>query len=471
MIKTVLNTAYDFGEQSAHIIGVSDRGLDCTHLTKAASNRESVFKDVEIKPEKGKAIVHVVAMGSAPHYPCNKNGDLFYDTARKVEIPEGEDIQLEKGLDESHVTFETDAKVFKEHFNNPDKGDKIYGDVVKARFNDDLKRVELLLSIPVEEWEDELGGIDKGNSFGVSMSCRLPADVCSYCGHASKTTADYCDHLKYQLGQILEGGHQIAAINDKVTFFDISGVKNPADRIAFGLLKAASTSKVVGGAQLAKMLHIPEPELPEQYKFAATIRKLAQMEKEIEGQGEIIATNPECAAAETPNIPEEVMDKLANCGLSPTEILGALSDVKVTLSLHDFIKILMGPKFNEVRSSIPDAEKRLPGVFSRMAVNPVVQDGVIELPTTPFPFSLGSELKDLISSNGFGADSKRKRVTITVIRGGSPYKVKSASVTPSSGLDETMAQLYGQYKVSMCHKFFDDNDLTFTSALSHYIAS
>jgi len=101
----------------------------------------------------------------------------------------------------------------------------------------------------------------------------------------------------------------------------------------------------------------------------------------------------------------------------------------------------------------------------------VVQDGAIDLPSMPIPFSLGPKLEDLISSNGFGAAPKRKRVTITVIKGGAPYKVKSASVKTSDGLDETMAQLYGQYKVALCHKFCNDKDLTFTSALSHYIAS
>lgn len=831
MIKAVLNTAYDFGEQSTHIIGVTDRGLDTQHLQKAASNRESVFKGVDIKPEKGKAIVHVVAMGAAPHYPCNKNGDLFYDTARTIETPEGGDIKLKKGLDESHITFETDAKVYKEHFNTKD--DKVYGDVLKSKYNKDLKRVELLLSIPVDEWQEELGGIEKGNSFGVSMSARMAFDTCNVCGKNSKTQSDYCfvpdtlismrdghpkeiqdvkvgdvvmsaagvpttviktfkrevseeivninhslngfklrctknhpilstsrednlcfyshsptgkcfegnrercgecrktvstrdftpagelrvqdvifspglayteggsdsfdtedawvfglfvaegcyskvggvrksldfslhedetdfvkrldayfrarfpkrngvkvytrkgskgvsarfyspeacelfhenieeyaknkylknyeilstsalaesflagvwdgdgywgekgdrlnsasinlvfqmshilttlgysaytgtasipggptnrsklctqyyvntklssaeqlmrravirgmnkgfitkigvedyigsvynfetedgtyvagglavhncDHLKNDLGQLSEDGHQVAAINDSVTFFDISGVKNPADRIAFGLLKAAS-AKIIGGAELAERLNIPTPELPERYKFAATLKKLAVLEKTFDGQADdILAVDPNCAAAETPDLPETTLNKIATCGLSSAEALGALADVKVTLSLHDFMRIVMGSKFDSVKASVPEAEKRLPGVFSRMCVNPLIPDGAVELPSTPFPFSLGPMLKDIIGSNGFGAGPKRQRVTVTVIKGNSPFKIKSSSVTASDGLSETMAHLYGQYKVALCHKFSDDKDLTFTSALSHYITS
>ncbi len=852
MIKSVLNTSYDFGEQNAHLIGVTTRGLDTDHLRKIASSSKSIFEDVDVRPEKGKAIVHVVAMGAAPHYPSNKNGDLFYDTDRAVEIPMGEDIQLTKGLDKTHITFETNAKVFKEHRNT--KTDKVYGDVVKSRYNDDMRRVELLLSIPVDEWQDELKNLESGDGLGVSMSCfpagaqvrvrggefkkiedvtlgdevytaegnfkpvtstmsresdqvvditlkgwssdpiratknhevlaarfediprfmnklssdsapwyfkrdhrddlcdyltwvqagdltcqhvlampiykkkkensvtleearlwgyylsegsvgfnynkggevpsrisfahhvddilplevpylekwtsssitnrergdvgpgrvtncfgteaatrvlnavgranqkhvpvemydapdesklafitawlngdgwqdsagihwsmassgrtrsldlqmliatlgvpssvsainhpprdisgngvvspiereyvvsvsnyysqyfsdagmtkakvihkkqqrgpgpwisgnylmapvkkieniegsefvynlsveedetytvsnlavhncSLAADQCSMCGKKARTRKDYCNCLKFDLNQITADGHQIAAINDDVKFFDISGVANPADRIAFGLLKAASAG-VIGGAELAEMLHIPIPMLPERTKFAATLKKLAEIEKTFEAQdATLLAANPSCAAADTKDLPEDTVKKLATSGLNAEQTLGALADVKVTLSIKDFLKIILGEKFQEIEPNIRSAEDRLPGVFSRMCVDPKVQDGVISLPSTPFPFSLGHLLKDITGSNGFGAGPKRRRVTITVLKGTSPFTVKSASVAPSNDVGETLAQLYGQYKVALCHKFCDDNDLTFTSALSHYIQS
>ena len=106
-----------------------------------------------------------------------------------------------------------------------------------------------------------------------------------------------------------------------------------------------------------------------------------------------------------------------------------------------------------------------------MCVDPKVQDGVINLPSTPMPFGLGGILDGIIGSNGFGAGPKRQRVTVTILKGHSPYKVKSASVKANDSTEETLAQIYGQYKVALCHKFCDDNDLTFTSALSHYIQS
>jgi len=469
MIKSVLNTSYDFGEQNAHLIGVTKRGLDSEHMSKMASSSKSIFEDLDIKAEKGKAVVHVVAMGAAPHYPSNKNGDLFYDTNRVVEIPMGEDLQLEKGLDETYITFETNAKVFKEHHNK--KTDKVYGDVLSSRYNGDMKRVELMLSIPVDEWEDELCRLESGEGMGVSMSASMKEDICGHCGNRARTRDDYCTHLKCNLNQITSDGSQIAAINDNVKFFDISGVSNPADRIAFGLLKAAS-SGVIGGAELAELLNIPTPLLPERYKFAATLRKLAELEKRFEGQAtEILAIDPNCAAADTKDLPKDTIKKIAASGLNAEQTLGALADVKVTLSIKDFLQIVLGERFKEIAPSISGAEDRLPGVFSRMCIDPKVQDGVINLPSTPFPFSLGGILKDIVGSNGFGADPKRHRVTVTILKGKSPFTVKSASVKPSNDVEETLAQLYGQYKVALCHKFNDDNDLTFTSALAHYIQS
>ena len=76
---------------------------------------------------------------------------------------------------------------------------------------------------------------------------------CSACGNKAKKSKDYCPHLKHTMTQWLPKFSKFAyAINDIETFFDISVVENPADRIALyieyvfgkddGLQKAASTS-------------------------------------------------------------------------------------------------------------------------------------------------------------------------------------------------------------------------------------
>lgn len=467
MIKSVLTSSYDFGSPVARIIGVTGRGLDRQHLSKAAASA-GLFKDVDVHPEKDKAVLHIIAMSAAPFYPANKNGDVFFDTNREVElrIPGAPPIQLGRGLKETYKTFETDAKVYKEHFNT--KTDKVYGDVLKAGYNDDMHRIELLLSLPVDEWQQELSGIERGEDAGFSMSTRLPEDMCNCCGHRASKRDDYCNHLKYELGQIRPDGHLVAAINDENTFFDISGVRNPADRIAFCLMKAAS-QQVVGGAQLAEMLNIPSDGLDLRSKYAEVLRKLAAMEKTIETAAVAPANDAINRAAASSDLTDSTLGCLKSANLSSEQILGCLSDAKVVVSLKDFMKILMGPQFETVEPLIGGAEDRLPGVFSRMCVDPRVQDGAINLPSTPVPSMLRSLLGDLQESHGMDDGAMRRRVTVITIKGCPTTRMKSAAVKPDAGAEELVAQLYGQYKAAFCYKHLADNGLTFCSVLGHYI--
>jgi hypothetical protein len=471
MIKSVLNSSYDFGEQSAHLIGVTSRGLDNTHLRKSASSSVSLFKDIDVKPEKGKSVVHVVAMGSSPYYPANKNGDVFFDTDRTVELhADGSPVKLKLGLEDTHLTFETDAKVYKEHLNGKD--DHVYGEVLKSRFNPDLKRVELLLSLPTDEWVHELHGLEHGKDFGLSMSCFLPFDICNVCGNKASKREEYCDHLKHDLGQITSDGFHIAAINDAVTFFDISGVESPADRIAFSLLKAASSGvskNTIGGAELAEKLNIPTSMLTYHSKFASTLKKLAEMEKTIEAVAS--ADDPVNSAACINDLPDDELNALTSSGLNSEQILGALASAKVVLSLGDFMRVLMGPQVDEVEGLLPGAEALLPGVFSRMCVNPKVQDGVINIPDVNVPCKLKGVVERAAESNGLSDDDLRSRVTMAVIEGKKPKQVKEASVKEAAPAEEMIAQLYGQYKSAFCCKHLYNNGLTFNSVLSHYIHS
>ena len=258
MIKSILPDTYDFGGPTASIVDIHSKGVDSQWMNEKRASK-ILFQDEPVKPESDQSIIHLIAMGASPYYPCNKNGDFYFDKPQSIEIPLAENYKLNKGLKETHNTFVTGAKVYKEHKNRPQEGDPIFGKVLRSAFNDDMHRVELLIKIPNKKWSMELEEMSNGKSMGFSMSCRVPFDVCSICGNKAKNPSKYCDHLKYGLGQINNEGQLQGAINDHTDFFDISGVKYPADRIAFGLLKAASAQgdRVVGGAELSGMLNIP----------------------------------------------------------------------------------------------------------------------------------------------------------------------------------------------------------------------
>lgn len=73
------------------------------------------------------------------------------------------------------------------------------------------------------------------NGHGVS-NCRVPFDVCSCCENQAKSARFYCTHLASRMTQFVPEFQKFAfARNPQPTFFDISDVKNPADRIAWYL--------------------------------------------------------------------------------------------------------------------------------------------------------------------------------------------------------------------------------------------
>lgn len=109
----------------------------------------------------------------------------------------------------------------------------------------------------------------------VSHNCRVPFDVCSYCGNKAHTRDEYCKDvkdgghckaggLKHNLGKMasVDGKlHQLYADNTQPYFFDISHVFVPADRIAYasGFCKKANT-ELIGGAELAELYGVSAPE-------------------------------------------------------------------------------------------------------------------------------------------------------------------------------------------------------------------
>lgn len=109
----------------------------------------------------------------------------------------------------------------------------------------------------------------------VSHNCRVPFDVCSYCGNKAHTRDEYCKDvkdgghckaggLKHNLGKMasVDGKlHQLYADNTQPYFFDISHVFVPADRIAYasGFCKKANT-ELIGEAELAELYGVSAPE-------------------------------------------------------------------------------------------------------------------------------------------------------------------------------------------------------------------
>lgn len=194
--------------------------FDGGHVKSAAS---SAFSDKLIRthiPDDDHFGIHLIAMGCGEDYGFNKNGDWWTRDG----------LVHESGNYGTH-TFVKNGAYYLEHNN---RGPEVArGKIKAAAYNFPMQRSELIVWGNKRKAEDDYQLAKAGKTLTFSMSARVPDDECSCCGHRAKKSKDYCRHLKLSMTQWLPSFSKFAyAINHKPNFFDISRVKNPADRIA-----------------------------------------------------------------------------------------------------------------------------------------------------------------------------------------------------------------------------------------------
>lgn len=198
-----------FNKMTTFLIGKDDVEILDSDLLKTAALKlpDGIIYDPDFFYMK------VRAVSAGEYWGCNKNFDFF---------PEDE-------LVPSYKTFLT-AHTFKNHENKDIKN--AIGDVLNAEWNDQMKGVDLLLRIDRKIAPTIVRGFIKGFMTDVSMGCRISHSICSICGNKAKTKFEYCDHIKYQRGKVLDDGRKVYEINIGPKFHDISTVLNGAERAA-----------------------------------------------------------------------------------------------------------------------------------------------------------------------------------------------------------------------------------------------
>lgn len=272
MIKAFSPDHFNLGDEAqSEILRFSSHGLDSGQIKRA--NMFSRLID-GYTPGRDKTAVHTIAMTASERFGFNRNGDGW----------------KRANLVRDHPTFVSHAKVFRHHKNTP--LDPSYGTVKAALYNDDMDRVELLMELDNTKCAEELSLLERNGSYPVSMACKIAHDVCSICENKAKTPKEYCWHVKEALGKIMDDGKVVGVDNPNSTFFDISRVVRPADRVAYTLKTASAYSS--GGAALAEELGYSVDQIPfleativSNVKFAEQKRrileKISKMEKKIEG--------------------------------------------------------------------------------------------------------------------------------------------------------------------------------------------
>lgn len=287
--KQVLPESFDFGMPSVEIVNVGSKGLDKTAMVKRASAFDDILDKIEKKANR--TYLHVITTGAFEKFSCNQNNDSWNGDYLDWEFPYPENdmkktAHFDGGLKKYHnETYMKDGAVYQEH-QTKTAGVEPSGEIIAARYNDDMYRGELLIAVDNDKWRDRLQKKASGKDIYLSIGASVPYDTCLLCGKQAKTASEHCDHFKRHRGQLFDCGIVASVMNDKPSFYDISGVNVPADKIAFVLRKMASTDKDFN--KTASITEIVQDSIATRKpmlltKAATILSKLAEMEKKIEG--------------------------------------------------------------------------------------------------------------------------------------------------------------------------------------------
>jgi hypothetical protein len=471
MVKIVNPAGWDFDRPIAQQVHLSQQGLtgqDRRDFIKVAS---PAFVNVldNIKVAKDEIPVHLIALGASEAYGPNRNGDGFKEATCK----------------KHYKTFEKHARWYRNHVNKDPA--KSYGYIKAAAYNDAMRRVELLVMLNATKQAAERNGglvadrelekLAKNEDIPVSMACRVPFDVCSGCGNRARTRSDYCttDTCKYggcksNLTKVAEDGHILHVDNPDPTWFDISDVFRPADRIAYGakadwLSKAASADEFTPGAAMAEYLGVTAPlgvilSQDDPHNWSASINgqvKLAYALALLERQGPKLAADT--LRAFDPHVQGEILQEQLMVlgrpgGEKCAEALGALADNKIILPLRDFAKWI------GKEAAVRGAHQLLPGAFDRF-----VEQGNIEARITHNRYmpstKTASAAQRILSRNlrekyGLDDDAIRTRSMLSSIRGLKPPTLQNVLQTEKIASAEpevkTLVEDYTLYKLAALHR-------------------
>ena len=402
-VKLITPGSYNFHEPVAQQVKVSRQGLrgaDLDAFVKRASV-QFIDKLASIKFQPGEVPIHLLAVGAQEYYGANRNGDAFSEAVCR----------------ECHPTFQKYARWYRDHQNkDPKKG---RGIIKASAYNGDMKRIELLVALnATKEAADRNGGLvadeemeklARGEDIPVSMACRVSHDVCSSCGNKAKSRADYCgpEMCKHggcrdNLAKTFDDGHTLSVWNPDPSFFDISKVFRPADRIAYtlGMAKVAAEYETMMKAAadtygqdrsssfLAEKLGVTpplwlladgpwsDPRVVGQLKIAS---QLIAIEDELTAQARP-APHARAFMSEVQPTCRDIPD-VRHGPYKLAHVVTALAAEKCLLPLDSFLSMLTDHE--HLKTATEHVADRLPGIHARLAADPRLEEELRSNPYTP----------------------------------------------------------------------------------------
>ena len=297
---------------------------------------------------------------------------------------------------------------------------KIYGDLCATPIRETT--IEYVTDVPVYNFEVQDDESYVVNGIAVH-NCKVKNDICSVCGNAAPSRAQYCDHAKYNLGDMLSNGKRIFVWNPSPKFFDISIVRRPADRLGFMMKKVAeAVPEIRSGAELGEYID-------QASKKVAALRKLSIIHKILSGQiGAIKDDSGEVkelkqlsdqiakpAAAAMPEIDDSTIRSLIQ--YRPAQVLSTLAEMGITLTTPEFLKYFawqVDPSMPISEDAIERAIASQQKVFGMLAEHPELLDeieetGYLDMSPKNFNPQIAEKLQPLVEKRSQHRDWIVKR--------------------------------------------------------------
>jgi hypothetical protein len=310
--------------------------------------------------------------------------------------------------------------------------------------------------------------------YGLAVhNCRVPFDRCEICNTLRKSAADpnQCEHIRDNLGMVFSDGKVACTQNDYPTWFDMSFVKRPADRIAWNL-KVAMANGTVDAVKQAESsgLWVPdelEYSVPGYESKLRTLTKLAALETKYmelfgrkasySGYDRYLMDLTKAAACDPS---DEQIDQLRT--YSPEQVFAKLAECGVLLSAPAFYKFALGTDYGALVGAMPEIlEDVRSGLFTRLykqgGYQRTCRNTYFDVDTRSLHEYCGYHNSDLHSFIGtklaqadtFVGPGVEARIIEATIYGRQPaVRMPTCVKIASASIVHRGAEIYGAYKLS-----------------------
>jgi hypothetical protein len=124
------------------------------------------------------------------------------------------------------------------------------------------------------------------------------------------------------------------------------------------------------------------------------------------------------------------------------------------LPVKDFFRLVLGNKYDSVAGEMDGVQSLLPGIFSRMlgsgdGVEDVTGMKTYDPAASLVPKSVRDAIEGLAPDMSMGEDPVKRRIQITIIRGGGPGAMRKVSTDlRTSKVASYLAKQYAAYQLS-----------------------